>query len=371
MKIPFVDIKSQYTGIRKEMDDAIRNVINGAHFIQGPEVEAFESEFAKYLGTSYCVGVNSGTDALILGLRALGLPRGAEVIVPVNTFIATALAASDNGLTPVFVDIDPKDNGMDLKDLKKKINRKTKAVIIVHLYGQPEKIDEIQKIINDSGHPIYLIEDACQAHGATYKGKRVGTFGIFSAFSFYPGKNLGAYGDGGALVTNDSVIAEKFRMLREYGQKKKYHHESLGTNSRLDTIQAAVLLTKLKYLDCWNTKRQELADYYTKQIKKFLPDVTVPIVYPERRSIYHIYSIGISYRDELLQYLNKHGIQALIHYPIPLHLQKAYAPLGYKKGDFPKAEQMAEQILSLPIFPELKRKQIDYVIKTMSEFYAK
>ena len=370
MDVPFVDLKAQYARYKKEFDRAMKSVVTDAHFIHGPEVVEFEKEFASYLGASFCLGVNSGTDALILGIRALGLTPDDEVIVPVNTFIATALGVSENGLKPVFVDMDPSDYGMDLTDLKKKISSRTKAILPVHLFGQPEKLDEIRKIIKASGRDIYLIEDACQAHGAFYKGKRVGTFGIFSAFSFYPGKNLGAYGDGGALVTNDEAIAGKFTMIREYGQKKKYVHESPGINSRLDTIQAAVLLAKLKHLDAWNRKRQKLAEYYSKQLNTQLPGVKTPVLYPDRLSVFHLYVIEVERRDELLTYLNSKGIQALIHYPIPLHLQKAYASLGYKKGDFPNAEHAAERIVSLPMFPELTRAQIDYIVALIRKFYA-
>jgi dTDP-4-amino-4,6-dideoxygalactose transaminase len=370
MNVPFVDLKTQYKALKKEMDKAISDVITNARFIQGREVAQFENEFAEYLGAQYCIGVNSGTDALILGIRALGLKDGDEVIVPVNTFIATALGVSENRLKPVFVDSDKNDHGMDLNDLKKKITSRTKAIIAVHLYGQPEKIDEIQKIIRDSGKSIYLIEDACQAHGVLYKGKKVDTFGIFSAFSFYPGKNLGAYGDGGAIITNNEAVAGKCRMLREYGQKEKYIHGSLGINSRLDTIQAAVLRVKLVHLDAWNIKRQAIALYYTKQIKKYLPHVETPAFFPDRQSVFHLYVIQADKRDALLTHLVKQNIQALIHYPIPLHLQKAYAYLGYRKGDFPNAEYSAGRILSLPIYPELTKDQIDFVIKIIREFYA-
>lgn len=371
MNIPFVDLKAQYRHIKKDVDHAIRSVVKDAHFIQGPEVAEFEKKFASYLGISYCVGVNSGTDALILGIRALGLSPGDEIIVPVNTFIATALGISANGLKPVFVEIDPRDYGMDLADLRRKITSRTKAILPVHLFGQPEKLDEIKEVIKKSGRNMYLIEDACQAHGAFYKGKRVGTFGVFSAFSFYPGKNLGAYGDAGALVTNDEVVASKFKMLREYGQKKKYVHESLGTNSRMDTLQAAILLTKLKHLDTWNKKRQHWAAYYTKQLNKFLPLVKTPTQFPERQSIFHLYVIEVEKRDELLTWLNNKGVQALIHYPIPLHLQHAYASLGYKRGDFSNAERAADRIISLPMYPDLTKRQVDFVIQSIRDFFVR
>lgn len=370
MNIPFVDLKAQYKSIKKDIDGAVSSVISGAHFVQGPEVSLFEKEFAEYLGASYCIGVNSGTDALILGIRSLGLSPGDEVIVPVNTFIATALGVTENGLKPVFVDMNPDDYGISLTDLKKKITKKTKAIIVVHLYGKPDKLDDIQKIIKASGQKIYLIEDACQAHGARYNNKRVGGTGVFSAFSFYPGKNLGAYGDGGAIVTNDETLAQKFRMAREYGQKVKYRHESLGINSRLDTLQAAILRTKLTHLDVWDKKRQQLAAYYTKKLQALSAHVKTPRDFANRKSVFHLYVIDVDNREALLKYLNDRGIQSLIHYPIPLHMQKAFGYLMYKKGDFPNAEKSADRILSLPMFPELTKQQIDFIVSTITKFYA-
>ena len=304
-----------------------------------------------------------------MGIRALGIEKGSEVLVPVNTFIATALGVSENGLKPVFVDMDPSDYGMDIADLKKKITSKTKAILPVHLYGQPDKLDEIKDCIKKSKKDIYLIEDACQSHGSLYKTKRTGSFGVFSAFSFYPGKNLGAYGDGGAFVTNDAALSHKVKLLREYGQEKKYVHDSLGVNSRLDTIQAAVLRTKLPHLDEWNRKRQYFASLYTSKLKKLLPQIKTPQQYPERMSVFHLYVIEVEKRDQLLRHLNDNGIQALIHYPTPLHLQKAYTYLGYKKGNFPNAEKSASRILSLPMHPNLSEKQVEYVVKMIQKFY--
>jgi len=364
MKVPFVDLSTQYRTLQKPLTRAIQNVLKDTQFIQGAEVTLFEKEFAKFQGAGYCIGVNSGTDALILGIKALHLPFGSEVIIPVHTFIATALGATQNNLTPVFVDADPDDYGMDLADLKKKITSKTKAIIAVHLYGQPEKIDEIKKIIKDSN--IHLIEDACQAHGAMYKGKKVGTFGVFSAFSFYPGKNLGAYGDSGAVITNYAKVAKQVKLLREYGQEKKYHHTILGTNTRLDTMQAAILRTKLPYLDRWNTLRQKWAAYYSKKLMK---GIMTPKIIVGRRSVFHLYVVQVDKRDNLLRVLIKHGIQTLIHYPIPLHLQPAFKYLGYKKGDFPNAERISRKIISLPMHPDLTKKQVDFVIDTIKKFY--
>ncbi len=367
--IPFTDLKSQYSHIKKGVNAAIERVINNAQFIGGIDVEKFEKEFAHYLKVKYVIGVNSGTDALIIGIRGLDLKTDDEVIVPANTFIATALAVSENGARPVFVDIDENDFGFNLDDLKNKINQKTKAIILVHLYGQPDKIDEIKEIIKNTGRKIHIIEDACQAHGAIYKGKRVGNFGIFSAFSFYPTKNLGAYGDGGAIVTNDHKLAEKYRLLRQYGSDKKYFHKTFGVNSRLDTLQAAVLEVKLKYLDNWNKKRQAVAKLYTKYLNKMVPEIKTPNEFPDRKSVFHIYLIRVKKRNQLANYLKERGILTLIHYPLPLHLQKAYDYLGYKLGDFLNTEKASEEILSLPMYEYMTKKQIEYVVKSIEEFY--
>lgn len=368
MSVPFVDLKGQYHNIQSEIDAAIKRVLEKGQFIGGEEVEDFENEFAAYLDSKHCVSMNSGTDALILGVRALDLPSGSEVILPANTFYATALAASENNLRPVFTDIDETDFGMDLSDLKKKITSKTKAVIAVHLYGQPDKMDEIQEVIKQSGKDIHFIEDAAQTHGAKLNGKRVGTTGIFAAFSFYPGKNLGAYGDGGALTTQDDALAKKYKLLREYGSEQKYYHKSLGRNSRLDTLQAAILRIKLKHLDTWNAQRQKLAAYYTEKLAS-IKGISVPHHFENRAGIYHVYVIRASKRDELQKYLASKGITTIIHYPVPLHLQEAYAYLGYKTGDLPKTEKACEEILSSPMYPEMTTEQADEVIKVIREFY--
>lgn len=369
MKVPFVDLKTQYSQIKKEIDTALKKVFNQSQFILGEEVNEFETKFAKYLNVKHCISTASGTDALIIGTRALDIPRGSEMIVPANTFIASALAASFNGLKPVFVDIEEKDYGINHSDLKKKLNQRTKAIMLVHLYGQPDKIEGVKEIIKKAGRKIYLIEDACQAHGAEYKAKKVGGFGIFSAFSFYPSKNLGAYGDGGAVATNDYRLARKIRLLRQYGKRKKYYHELLGFNSRFDTLQAAVLNVKLKYLDAWNKKRQELASFYTKLLNELAPSVKTPNSFAERRSIFHLYVIRAKKRNQLQAFLTKRGVISLIHYPIPLHLQKAYLNLGYKRGDLPSVEKISDQILSLPIYPEMVEQKIQYVVQQISKFY--
>lgn len=368
MKIPLVNLKSQYHTIKPEIDTAIQRVLDNGWFIGGEEVEKFEKEFAEYIGTKHCVSVNSGTDALILGFRALGLKPGDEVIIPANTFIATALGVTENGLIPILVDTDINDFGISLQDLRKKISSRTKAVVLVHLYGQADKIDDVKEVIAETGQEIHIVEDACQAHGALYKEQKVGSFGIFSTFSFYPGKNLGAYGDGGSIMTNDDAFAEKFRLLHEYGQREKYHHESVGINSRLDTIQAAILRIKLKHLDEWNTRRKEIAHMYTELIQKSGVDIIVPTVFSDRESVYHLYVIRVNNRDFVLNSLNNEGIGALIHYPVPLHLQKAYEHLNYKKGDFPYTEQLSNEIISLPLYPEISEAAVASCVDALKKY---
>ncbi len=369
MRIPFVDLSAQYKEIKTEIDIAVARIIDSSKFIGGEDVGKFEEEFARYIGNAYCIGVNSGTDALILGVRALGLGQGDEIIIPANTYMSGALAASENGAKPVFVDIDEEDFGINLKNLTNKINNRTRAVIITHLNGQPDKIDEVKNILKKFGRKIYLIEDACQAHGAFYKNKRVGSFGIFSAFSFYPGKNLGAYGDAGAIATNDKMLAGKYKLLREYGQIKKYHHDSIGVNSRLDSIQAAVLRIKLPHLDKWNNERRKIALKYSSYLNEHFSFIKTPDNFNNRESIYHLYVIRIANRNKLLNYLEKNGIQVLIHYPVPLHLQKAYRYLGYSEGDLPIVEKVSSEILSLPIYPELNKEKLDYILEKITKFY--
>jgi len=368
MKQPFLDLNAQYKSLKNEIDQAILNTLNKSIFVGGEEVDMFEKEFSEYLGVKHCIAVNSGTDALILGIRALNLPLDSEIIVPANTFIATALGVSENGLKPVFCDIDENDNGINLDDLKRKITSRTRAIILVHLYGQPDKIDEVKKIIKKSKRDIYLIEDACQAHGADYKGKKVGNFGIFSTFSFYPGKNLGAYGDGGAIVTNNKKLADKYYLLRQYGSRRKYYHESFGVNSRLDSLQAAVLRAKLKHLNRWNEKRSELAQKYNSLFGS-IPEIVTPQLFPERESVFHVYALRSKKRDALRSYLERMGVQTLIHYPLPLHLQKAYRWLGYRKGELPKLERIAKELISLPLYPEMKKSSIIRVSKGIQSFF--
>ncbi len=365
-KINLVDLNKQYYQIKPEIDEAIQRVIKNCSFIGGEEVRLFEEEFASYCDARYCVGVNSGTDALKFICKALDIAEGDEVILPANTFIATALGVSSVGAVPVFVDCDQETYNIDPKKIEEKITPKTKAIIAVHLYGQPAEMDLILEIAKK--HNLYVVEDACQAHGAYYNSQRVGTFGIASAFSFYPGKNLGAYGDGGAVITNEVSIAEKISKLREYGQKQKYVHTEKGTNSRLDGLQAAILRVKLKYLDEWNDKRKNVAACYHNSLKVL--QIDLPKTRQDRSHVFHLFVIETHNRGELLQFLKQRKIFCGIHYPIPLHFQGAYEELGYKAGDFPISERVASRILSLPIYPELEEEEINYVNNTLNEFFC-
>lgn len=355
-QIALVDLKKQYSNLKNEIDTAIEKVLQDAHFIMGEEVRLFEKEFAAYTGAPYCISVNSGTDSLILGLQALGIKEGDEVLVPVNTFVATAFAVSATGATPVFVDIDPTTYLINQDKIETKITSKTKAIIPVHLYGQAVPMDNILALAKK--YSLFIVEDACQAHGAHFNGKRVGTFGDIGCFSFYPGKNLGAYGDGGAIVTSQPEIAEKISLLRQYGEKKKYVHTIYGTNSRLDTIQAAILRVKLRYLDVWNKLRLQHAQQYDEKLAISSLLSQKPNLAVEGSHVYHLYVIRTKKREQLQQYLFQHGISTGIHYPTPLHLQEAYKGFNHQKGDFPHAEKAAEEILSLPLFPELTSQEI-------------
>lgn len=367
MLIPFVNLQAQYRLLHSEIREAFEAVCSSSSFIKGPILDEFEKEFAKFVGAKYCIGVASGTDALHLSLLALNIGKDDEVALPVNTFVATAFAVVFTGATPVFVDIDPLTLNIDINELKKKFTQKTKVIIPVHLYGQPANMDEIMKFARK--HHLFVLEDAAQAHGAIYNNRVAGTFGHLAAFSFYPGKNLGAYGDGGAITTNSSKLNKVLRQLREYGSKTKYLHGRVGYNSRLDTIQAAILQIKLKHLSSWNQKRQKAADYYNKRINREIPFIKTPIIDKKARSVFHLYVIQTPKRNKLLNYLSQKGIQTGIHYPKPLHLQKALKNLGYKKGAFPIAEKVSSQILSLPIYPELTFKQQDYIVESIKSFF--
>ena len=367
MKVNFVDLKAQYQTIKPEIDKAIENVISNTAFILGKAVAEFEEQFAAYCGAKHCVGINSGTSALIMALKALDVGEGDEVITTPNTFIATAEAISFAGATPVFVDIEEKNYNLDPARLEKAITGKTKAVIPVHLYGQPADMDPILEIAEKKG--IAVIEDAAQAHGAQYKGKKTGGLAKAACFSFYPGKNLGAYGEGGAVTTNDENIAQKVRMLRDHGSPKKFYHEFIGNNCRLEGIQGAVLSVKLRHLDKWNDGRRKNADLYRKYLEG--TGVGLPQEMPYARHVYHVFCVRVKERQKLIDFLKEKGIFTNIHYPIPIHLQKAYSFLGYKKGDFPVTEGCKDEILSLPMFAELTEEEIKYTADCIKEFYGK
>jgi len=356
--VPFLDLKAQYHTIKDEVNEAILSVVESCAYAKGPAVKDFQKNFAEYCGAKYAVGVANGTDALYLALRAVGIRPGDEVITTPDTFIATTEAITQSGAKIVFVDINPKTYNIDVSKIEEKITSKTKAIIPVHLFGQPADMEQILSIARK--HNLKVIEDAAQAHGAFYNGKRVGTFGDVACFSFYPGKNLGAYGDGGAVVTNNQEIATQVEKIADHGSLKKYIHEIEGVNSRLDSIQAAVLNIKLKYLDQWNESRRKNAYIYNEMLKN-VDGVTTPDELENTKPVYHLYVIQVKNRDGLQQKLTEAGIASGIHYPYPLHLTPAYEYLGLKKGSFPVAEKCADQFLSLPMYPELTELQIQKV----------
>ena len=365
MNIPFLDLKTQFKEIEQEVTPMIAEAMANAAFIGGPQVIGFEKEFAEFCDSKYCVGVNSGTDALRFALMACGAGSDDEVITVPNTFIATTEAISQVGATPVFVDIQQDTYNIDPSQIEAKIGEKTKAIIPVHLYGQPADMDPILEIANKRN--LVVIEDACQAHGAFYKNRKAGSLGMAGCFSFYPGKNLGACGEGGAVVTQDEEIANKIRMIRDHGQAKKYYHDMEGYNGRLDAIQAGILRIKLKRLEGRNRSRQENAAYYNKLLAD-IKGVTIPVENDFARSVYHLYVILVENRDQLQKYLEEKGIGTGFHYPLPLHFQKAYSHLGYKEGAFPVTERVAGRLISLPMFPELTKEQIEYVVESIKEF---
>ena len=364
VRVDFLDLKRQYHSIKKEIDASFLDTMEENKLILGPKVEKFEKEFAEYALTKHCLGLNSGTTALYFSLLACGVGSGDEVITASNSFIATAIAISLSGARPIFVDLNDETFNLDASLIEAKISRKTKAIIPVHLYGQPADMDTIISIAKK--HKLFVIEDACQAHGAEYNGKRVGSFGDISAFSFYPGKNLGAYGDGGAIVTNNPALADKVFMLRNYGQRKKYYHDTIGINDRLDSMQAGFLSIKLKYLDQWNEMRLKNARIYDNLFKG--SGVRAPVIPDRAKPVFHLYVVRSKKRDALQNYLRTKGIITLIHYPVPIHLQKAYESLGLRTGSSPKAEQAASEVLSLPMFPELTPEEIKYVSENVIEF---
>lgn len=365
MQIPFSTLKEMHKEVESEMAEAFRRVYENSWFIQGQECEAFEQEFSAYCKAEYCVGCGNGLDALMLILKAYGIGNGDEVIVPSNTFIATALAVTYTGALPVFAEPELSTYNVDPREVEAKITEKTKAIIAVHLYGQPARMEELREIADR--HGLKLIEDAAQAHGALYRGARTGSLGDAAGFSFYPGKNLGALGDGGAVVTSDKALAEKVRALGNYGSDYKYHHIYQGNNSRLDELQAAFLRVKLKHLDDWNEDRRAAARAYSAGIQN--PLVTLPEEMDGMKHVYHIYAVKTEYRDELERHLNGLGIGTNKHYPIPMHLQGAYEKLGIPKGALPIAEDISATILSLPLSYGMAREEIDYVIEAVNRFH--
>jgi len=345
-KIPFLDLSPMHNQIEGELTSAMQRVMKSNYFICGPELEKFEADFARYCQAEHCVGISNGLDALVLILRALEIGAGDEVILPANTFIATALAVSAVGAKPVLVDCDAATFNLDPTKVKAVINSRTKAIMPVHLYGLPADMKPLLKLADE--HNCLVIEDAAQAHGATYHGRRAGGFGIAAGFSFYPGKNLGAFGDGGAVTTQDAKLARKIRMLRGYGSEKKYHHLVKGVNARLDELQAAILTEKLVKLDEWNQARQKMAAIYQAELKD--TSLKLPQVPEGLESAWHLFVVRSAERDAVRERLEAHGVQTLIHYPISVHLQEAYADLGQKEGSFPVAEQVSREILSLPFW---------------------
>ena len=362
--IPLVDLKAQYREIQPEVDASIQRVLDRTGFIMGPEVAAFEADFAGYCAAEHCVGVSSGTSALMLTLLALNVGPGDEVITSAHTFIATAEAISAVGATPVFVDIDSRTYNLDPALLEAAITPATRVILPVHLYGQPAEMPSINAVA--AGHGLSVIEDAAQAHGATLNGAVVGTLGDAACFSFYPGKNLGAYGDAGALTTSNCVLAEKVSLLRNHGRRSKYLHEIVGYGERLDTLQAAVLQVKLKHLADWTAARRRLAARYSELLAD--SDVVLPFVAEGADPAWHLYVIRSDERDALLAFLADRGIGAGVHYPVPLHLQPAYANLGYAIGDLPVTEKVANTCLSLPIYPEMTDAQQDRVVAALYAF---
>lgn len=361
-KIPLVDLKAQYAAIKEEIDAAIRRVLESCSFVGGEELERFEERFAAFCEVKYAIGVGNGTDALFLALRALGIGPGDEVIVPAFTFIATAEAVSATGARPIFVDVDEKTATLDPEAMKAAITPRTVAVIPVHLYGRAAAMEPILEIARR--HGLAVVEDAAQAHGARYQGRRVGSLGTIGCFSFYPSKNLGAYGDGGAVVTNDESLARRIRMLRDHGRTQKYVHEMEGFNSRLDSLQAAILNVKLNYLEQWNRRRETIAARYQALLSN-LPNIQLFAPARAEEHVYHLYVVRLKNRDYLMQEMSKKGIQTGIHYPLPLHLQPAYRSHGYREGDFPVSECLSREVLSLPMFAELEEGKQEYIVRVV------
>lgn len=364
MDIPFVSFEKMHDEIKDELKESFNRVLDSNWFIGGKEDQKFEQNFADYQGRKYCIGCGNGLDAIMLSLKALGITAGDEVIVPSNTFIATVLAVSYTGATPVFVEPKIETYNMNPELIEEKITKKTKAIIVVHLYGQPAEMDAICAVAKK--YNLYLIEDSAQAHGAEYKGTKIGNFGDAAAFSFYPGKNLGALGDAGAVITDNEELSEVVRTLGNYGSKEKYNHVCQGNNSRLDEVQAAFLSTKLKHLDKWNHERRRIAQRYLNEIKN--PKLVLPYVIEDVEPVWHIFAIRCNERESLEKYLRKMGISTNKHYPIPLHLQKAYEDLNIPKGTYPIAEEISATELSIPMYYGMSEEEIQYVIDQLNEF---
>jgi dTDP-4-amino-4,6-dideoxygalactose transaminase len=366
-KIPYLDLPAQIRSVRKELDAAIARNLDACSFCLGPDVAQFEKDFAKFIDAEHCVGFNSGTSALHIALMLLNVGPGDEVVTTPFTFVATSWAISYVGAKPVYVDVDDVTMNLDPKLLERAITKKTKAVMPVHLYGQPFDLDPILAICNK--HKLPLVEDTAQAHAAKYKGKIVGTFGDISCFSFYPGKNLGAAGEGGALVTNNAEFAKRARSLREHGSTVRYYHDEVGFNYRMEGIQGAVLGVKLPHLQKWTDERRRVAHRYHELLKD--TPLQLPLEAAGCNSAYHLYAVRHPQRDKLKEHLDANGVGCALHYPVPLHLQKCYASLGHKPGDFPVAEKAARECLSLPIYPELTDAQIQRVVAVIKDFFRK
>jgi len=363
--IQFVDLKKQYAPLKKEILEGFEKVLDGMYLFLGENIQNFEKEFAHFCETNYGLGISDGTQSIHLILRAAGIGQGDEVITVSHTFIATTEAILHAGAKPVFVDIDPQTYLMDVKQVEAKINSHTKAILPVHLYGQTVDMDPLRELA-DKYH-LMIIEDACQAHGARYKGKRAGALGDAAAFSFYFSKNLGGYGEGGFITTRNEQIAQKVRLLRDHGSQVRYQHDLVGYNSRPDELQAVVLRAKLPHLEEWNQKRRQHAALYNALLAN-LPVIT-PVAQPENEHVYHLYVICAPKRDKLQRYLKEHGIFTGIHYPIPIHLQKAVSNLGYVPGDLPVTEKITGEILSLPMYAELEDQEIEFIVNNIKSFY--
>ena len=365
MVVPFLDLKTQYESIKDEINKAIQKVLDSCTFAGGPFVEEFEKSYAEFCGSKYCIGVGSGTEALWATFLALGIGIGDEVITAPNTFIATVEAISFCGAKPVFVDIDEKYYTMDPSLIEGAITPRTKAIIPVHIFGQMADMDSVMEIAKK--HNLFVIEDACQSHGAEYKGRHAGTIGEAGCFSFYPGKNLGAFGEAGAVVTNNENLNKRIRMFRDHGQSNKYYHDIIGWNARMDGIQGAILSVKLKHLETWNENRRKNAKVYDNLLEN-IKGITISDEAKFCKHVYHVYAIRVHDRNEFISYLKDSNIGCGIHYPEPVHVQKAYNSLGFKKGNFPVSEKCAQDFVSLPMYAELTEEQITFIVEKINKF---